>query len=41
MTKNAESLIAQMQQKIDDAKQELKALEEQIRTMQNNEQTNG
>ena len=33
MTKNAESLIAQMQQKIDDAKQELKALEEQIRTM--------
>ena len=40
MSKNSEPLIARMQQKIEDAKQELKALEEQIRNTES-EQENG
>ena len=41
LTKNAEALIAQMQEKISDAKAELKALEEQIREIEKKEQANG
>ena len=40
MSKNSEPLIKQMQQKIEDAKQELKALEEKIRTVES-EENNG
>ena len=40
MSKNSEPLIRQMQQKIEDAKQELKALEEKIRTVES-EENNG
>ena len=40
MSKNSEPLIKQMQQKIEDAKQELKALEEKIRTVES-EESNG
>jgi len=41
MSKNAEPLIAQMQQKIDDAKEELKKLESDIRNLEEKEQDNG
>ena len=40
MSKNSEPLIKQMQQKIEDAKQELKALEEKIRQVES-EENNG
>ena len=40
MSKNSEPLIKQMQQKIEDAKQELKALEEKIRLAES-EENNG
>ena len=40
MSKNSEPLIKQMQQKIEDAKQELKKLEEKIRTVES-EENNG
>ena len=40
MSKNSEPLIRQMQQKIADAKEELKALEEKIRTVES-EESNG
>jgi len=39
LSKNAEPLINQMKQKIEDAKQELKALEEKIRNAENEETT--
>lgn len=39
LSKNAEPLINQMKQKIEDAKQELKALEEKIRKAENEETT--
>ena len=41
MSKNAESMIAMAQKKIDDAKEELKGIEAQIRSLEEKEQENG